>query len=156
MAEREEKVESTEIVVSSDGEVRRNSNPNPIFSFFQKLQLFIFPPPLKRDDSKSKSVVVSSEQPMSTIGDESVKEEVKPVAVKVPNPCPDMPSLKLQADECDQNTNPIVLWQVYAIGGFFILRWALARWKERMAKKKLADEETSDDEESHDEVSADE
>ncbi|GMP68488.1 hypothetical protein CsSME_00028099 [Camellia sinensis var. sinensis] len=115
MAEREEKVESTEIVVSSDGEVRRNSNPNPIFSFFQKLQLFIFPPPSKRDDAKSKSVVVSSEQPMSTIGDESVKEEVKPVAVKVPNPCPDMPSLKLQADECDQNTNPIVLWQVLTV-----------------------------------------
>ncbi|KAL7175363.1 hypothetical protein ACSBR2_029044 [Camellia fascicularis] len=23
-----------------------------------------------------------------------------------------MPSLKLQADECDHNTNPIVLWQV--------------------------------------------
>ncbi|KAL7263835.1 hypothetical protein ACSBR1_001900 [Camellia fascicularis] len=49
---------------------------------------------------------------MTTIGGESVKEEVKPVAVKVSNPCPDMPSLKLQADECDPNTNPIVLWQV--------------------------------------------
>ncbi|XP_028054066.1 calcium-transporting ATPase, endoplasmic reticulum-type-like isoform X2 [Camellia sinensis] len=49
---------------------------------------------------------------MTTIGGESVKEEVKLVAVKVSNPCPDMPSLKLQADECDHNTNPIVLWQV--------------------------------------------
>ncbi|KAI8004664.1 Calcium-transporting ATPase 1, endoplasmic reticulum-type [Camellia lanceoleosa] len=48
---------------------------------------------------------------MTTIGGESVKEEVKPAAVKVSNPCPDMPSLKLQADKCDHNTNPIVLWQ---------------------------------------------
>ncbi|THG21435.1 hypothetical protein TEA_001053 [Camellia sinensis var. sinensis] len=81
-----------------------HSQPSPALVSFASLSLSTF-------DAKSNSVVVSSEQPMTTIGGESVKEEVKLVAVKVSNPCPDMPSLKLQADECDHNTNPIVLWQ---------------------------------------------
>ncbi|GMP81529.1 hypothetical protein CsSME_00036207 [Camellia sinensis var. sinensis] len=82
-------------------------NQSPALVSFASLSLSTF-------DAKSNSVVVSSEQPMTTIGGESVKEEVKLVAVKVSNPCPDMPSLKLQADECDHNTNPIVLWQIHA------------------------------------------
>lgn len=52
-----------------------------------------------------------------------------------------IPPLKLEAEELEQDTNPVVLWQVYTIGGFFILKWAWARWNERRANKKSTTED---------------
>lgn len=34
-------------------------------------------------------------------------------------------------------------FQVYAIGGFFVLRWAWARWNERRGKKRPSDDDPS-------------
>ncbi|KAL4182416.1 hypothetical protein AMTRI_Chr11g93250 [Amborella trichopoda] len=41
-------------------------------------------------------------------------------------------SVKLQAE--DSATSPKNMWQVYALGGFMVLRWIWARWKERKAR----------------------
>ncbi|XP_022743231.1 uncharacterized protein LOC111294250 [Durio zibethinus] len=55
------------------------------------------------------------------------------------------PPLEFEAEECvGRSSNPIVLWQVYAIGGFFLAKWIWARWKERKdmgAKKESSDNE---------------
>ncbi|XAR72170.1 hypothetical protein NMG60_11018719 [Bertholletia excelsa] len=105
-----------------------------------KLQgtLFNFPP-WKRE---AKSEAVLPEKPEKTVPRRE-EEEKKPVVARFPRSQPEIPSLKLEAEGSEQSTNPIVLWQVYAIGGFFILRWALARWKERKPKKKSSDGEPS-------------
>ncbi|KAH7839958.1 hypothetical protein Vadar_010681 [Vaccinium darrowii] len=137
MAKSEAKIETTEIAIR-DGEERRN-NPNPILCFLSKFQFFNFPPQ-KRDAAKSDAV---NQKPGKS--GEYAEEGEKAVVVKVPNAKTDLPSLKLEGEECERNTNPIVLWQVYAIGGFFVLSWALARWKEKRAKKKSSDDEPSPD-----------
>ncbi|XP_057463322.1 uncharacterized protein LOC130753342 [Actinidia eriantha] len=124
MAETEAKLENT-----GDGEGRR-SNPNPIFSLLSRLHLFHFPPP------KPESVVVA-EQPIPPVGE----SEKKPVVARLPKAPDDFPSIKLEAEECEQNTNPIVLWQVYAIGGFYVLRWVLARLRERRTRRRPSDDE---------------
>ncbi|XWS75259.1 hypothetical protein CRYUN_Cryun01aG0070700 [Craigia yunnanensis] len=55
------------------------------------------------------------------------------------------PPLEFEAEECvGRTSNPIVLWQVYAIGGFFLLKWIWARWKER---KEMGSKKESDDDE---------
>ncbi|KAJ8557568.1 hypothetical protein K7X08_003193 [Anisodus acutangulus] len=69
----------------------------------------------------------------------TVEKEEKTSVVKFPKQ--DLPSLKLESDGTEPNTNPVVLWQVYAIGGFFVLRWAWSRWNERRGNKKPSDEE---------------
>lgn len=106
MANREVKIEKTEIVVR-DGEER---HPNPILCLLSRFPFFNFLQP-KRDSAKPDNII--SEKKTATIVGESGEEGKKPVVVKVPNPKPtDLPSLKLEGEECDRNTNPIVLWQV--------------------------------------------
>ncbi|GFS30141.1 hypothetical protein Acr_00g0010370 [Actinidia rufa] len=124
MAETEAKLEKT-----GDGEGRR-SNPNPILNLLSRFHLFNFPPP------KPENVVVA-EQPITPVGE----SEKKPVVVRLPKAPTDFPSIKLEAEECEQNTNPIVLWQVYAIGGFYVLSWVLARLKERRTRRSPSDDE---------------
>ncbi|KAH7680558.1 hypothetical protein IHE45_05G000700 [Dioscorea alata] len=41
------------------------------------------------------------------------------------------PLLKLQVEESSESMNPNNMWQVYALGGFMVLRWMWARWRER-------------------------
>ncbi|TXG49375.1 hypothetical protein EZV62_025250 [Acer yangbiense] len=54
------------------------------------------------------------------------------------------PPLDFEAEEpAGRTSNPIVLWQVYALGGFLVLRWVWARWKER--KERDAKNDSSDD-----------
>ncbi|KAI8539709.1 hypothetical protein RHMOL_Rhmol09G0204300 [Rhododendron molle] len=137
MANREVRVEKSEIVIR-DGEER---HPNPILCLLSRFPFLNFLQP-KRDSAKPDALI--SEKKTPAIAGERGEEGKKPVVVKVPNPkTTDLPSLKLEGEECDRNTNPIVLWQVYAIGGFFVLNWVFARWKERRAKKKSSDDEPS-------------
>ncbi|MCD7468919.1 hypothetical protein HAX54_007473 [Datura stramonium] len=104
---------------------------NPLISFISSvLQLFKPPPPSK----KIEPAATSDPKPTA-----SGEEEEKPAVVKFPRQ--DLPSLKLESEGAEPNTNPVVLWQVYAIGGFFVLRWAWSRWKERRGNKKPSDEE---------------
>ncbi|XP_031500877.1 uncharacterized protein LOC116264673 [Nymphaea colorata] len=44
------------------------------------------------------------------------------------------PPLKLETEESAEGVNPSNMWQVYALGGFMILRWIWARWRERKDK----------------------
>ncbi|WOL11901.1 hypothetical protein Cni_G20665 [Canna indica] len=41
------------------------------------------------------------------------------------------PPLKLETEESADDTNSHNMWQVYALGGFLILRWIWSRWRER-------------------------
>ncbi|KAK1276070.1 hypothetical protein QJS04_geneDACA010061 [Acorus gramineus] len=45
----------------------------------------------------------------------------------------DLPSLRIESEETD-SMNPQNLWQVYAVGGFLVLRWLWARWQERKGR----------------------
>ncbi|CAI9296193.1 unnamed protein product [Lactuca saligna] len=123
--------------------------PNPLLSVISKFTKFVnsrFPPPPTAEKD-----VVKVETESKGSGDsifrssEVVEPEVsKPVVVRFPDArTTTVPPLKVEAEELEQDTNPVVLWQVYAIGGFFVLRWVLARWKERRANKKKPSNEDS-------------
>ncbi|PWA78978.1 hypothetical protein CTI12_AA210430 [Artemisia annua] len=45
--------------------------------------------------------------------------------------------LKLESEDADRQTNPLV----YAVGGFFVLKWAWGRWNERRERKKSSNED---------------
>ncbi|KAK4359699.1 hypothetical protein RND71_021928 [Anisodus tanguticus] len=110
----------TTTTISDD---QQNKPTNPFVCNF--LQFFKPPPP-----------VTKKIEPTAT----SVEKEEKTDVVKFPKQ--ELPSLKLESDGINEpNTNPVVLWQVYAIGGFFVLRWAWSRWNERRGNKKPSDEE---------------
>ncbi|XP_042513510.1 uncharacterized protein LOC122088343 [Macadamia integrifolia] len=66
--------------------------------------------------------------------DKEVREAKKPDMVRFPDSQRDIPPLKLEVEESEKGTDPRILWQVYALGGFFILKWILARWNERRPK----------------------
>jgi hypothetical protein len=80
-----------------------------------------------------------------------VKEEMKDIAkkpldvVRFSDTRPNIPPLEFEAEEpAGRTSNPVVLWQVYAITGFMVLRWVVARWnerKERKAKEDLAEDD---------------
>ncbi|XP_059628404.1 uncharacterized protein LOC132271136 [Cornus florida] len=138
MAEIEPKREPS-AMASGDQEPKK---PNPFFSLFQKPPFSDFFP-FKREATEKKSEASVSEKPATTVVEKA--EESKRVAVKFPDTRPEIPPLKLEAEEGEQNTNPVVLWQVYAVGGFFILKWLWARWNERRINKRSSDEEPSPD-----------
>ncbi|KAE8701521.1 putative Aspartate/glutamate/uridylate kinase family protein [Hibiscus syriacus] len=115
---------------------RKAENPlGPInfFSMFPKLDLKF---PLFNQPLKKPQVSVTKEEEI---------EIPKPPSLflgnrrKVPQP------LEFEAEEClGRTSNPIVLWQVYAIGGIFLVKWIWARWKERKemgSKKESPDED---------------
>ncbi|KAF5794535.1 hypothetical protein HanXRQr2_Chr08g0329161 [Helianthus annuus] len=116
--------------------------PNPLSSFisnFTQLINFRFPPKKLETDTKTAAgnTVFRSGEPA---------EDSKPATVRFSDARPTtVAPLKLEAEEVEKDTNPVFLWQVYAIGGFFVLRWVLARWNERKANKnkKSSDEEDS-------------
>ncbi|KAK9064041.1 hypothetical protein SSX86_017913 [Deinandra increscens subsp. villosa] len=119
------------------------NNPfSSIISKFTEVISFRFPPPPAKNDARK----VESERKAvgnTVVRSGEVVEESKPVVVRFPDAHPTtVEPLKLQAEEMERDTNPVFLWQVYAIGGFFVLRWVLARWKERRASKKSSDEDS--------------
>ncbi|KAI3748542.1 hypothetical protein L6452_11681 [Arctium lappa] len=130
----------TLIVTKTDEESSRPPNPfNALFSKFTQILNFRFPPlpPAKKDPVK-----VETERKATVRGDEVV-EVKKSVTVTYPDArTKTVAPLKLESEEAEQETNPVVLWQVYAIGGFFILKWAWGRWNERRARKKPSSEDT--------------
>ncbi|KAI3721835.1 hypothetical protein L2E82_32854 [Cichorium intybus] len=128
----------TLIVQKTDDE--SNRPPNPFSLLFTKFtQVFNFPfpplPPAKKDEVK-----VETERKAIVRGGEVV-EVTKTATVTYPDGRKTtVTPLKLESEEAGQETSPAVLWQVYAIGGFFVLRWAIGRWKERRTKKKPSDD----------------
>ncbi|KAJ8766040.1 hypothetical protein K2173_020556 [Erythroxylum novogranatense] len=69
----------------------------------------------------------------------------KPERVRFAEPKPETPPpLKLEVEEPAKISHPLIVLPVYALGGFFILKWVWARWKER-AKKASDDDKQSPD-----------
>ncbi|XVF23411.1 hypothetical protein REPUB_Repub13aG0035600 [Reevesia pubescens] len=107
--------------------------------------LFLFFPKLPFNRKRSAEVVIEKKSNEKQFADNEKKISNKPDVVKFSEPRPAVPPpLKLEADESGMTSNRIILWQVYAIGGFFLLKWVWARWKER--KEMGTKKESSDDE----------
>lgn len=66
--------------------------------------------------------------------DESTRQG--PIAVSFPRTHPQLPPLKLEVEDGREGMEPRNMWQVYAFGGFLIVRWLWARWQERKARRK--------------------
>ncbi|CAN4126482.1 unnamed protein product [Withania somnifera] len=97
------------------------------------LQL-VKPPPSKKIEPTA-----ATSDPKPTASVEQVDNK-PPDVVKFPSQ--DISSLKLESEGVSEsNTNPVVLWQVYAIGAFFVVRWAWSKWNESRGKRKPSDEE---------------
>ncbi|CDO99845.1 unnamed protein product [Coffea canephora] len=121
-------------------------NDNPILSFFSNFVKLLNLPPLPFLPPAPASKTKQPEEPANGAGPVAVADsaaETKPSVVKFGRPSEaTLPSVKLEADEVEErNTNPVVLWQVYAIGGLLVLRWAWTRWNERKERKKPSDED---------------
>ncbi|KAD2804750.1 hypothetical protein R6Q59_029831 [Mikania micrantha] len=117
-------------------------HPNPISSIISKFTEVInfrFPPPPAKKVETERKTAGDAVIP----GGEAV-EDSNPATVRFPQAHPTtVAPLKLQEDEVEGDTNPVFLWQVYAIGGFFILRWVLARWNERRRANNKSSNEDS-------------
>ncbi|WCJ19181.1 hypothetical protein M5689_001480 [Euphorbia peplus] len=110
-----------------------------IFSFLSKFPFF-------GRESATQSVV--KEEPNTAVVTETPKP--KPNIVSFPNSTQLVSNpLGVEVEESSGKThNPLIIWQVYALGGFIIVKWVLARWKERneRAKKSAEDGNQSSDE----------
>ncbi|XP_076946806.1 uncharacterized protein LOC143618484 [Bidens hawaiensis] len=98
---------------------------------------FLPPPPAVKVETEKKAVVRGGE----------VTEVTKSTTVTFPDGNKkSVTPLKLESEGAEQETNPVVLWQVYVIGGFFILKWAYGRWNEHKERKKQSkdDEPTNE------------
>ncbi|KAL6580931.1 hypothetical protein OROMI_006854 [Orobanche minor] len=77
-----------------------------------------------------------AEEPIMVKPDNVENEIIKPSVVTFPRQSFVPLKLEAEAEEAERSTNPVILWQVYAIGGFYILKWAWTRWNERKGQKK--------------------
>lgn len=126
--------EVTEIVVRLPEPLLQEPPKNPFLSLISKF--LPKPQEVKTEPEQKTESVYKEELVKSADGEEGYRSNSKPEVVRFPVRKPDVPSLKLENEEAEKDTNPIVLWQVYALGGFIILRWAWAKWQERKAKAK--------------------
>nr|XP_043632903.1 uncharacterized protein LOC122604068 [Erigeron canadensis] len=130
----------TLIVRQNDDESIQQQNPlSSLFSkFTQVLSNFRLPqfPPAKKD-----SVTVET-QKKAVVRDGEVVAVSKSATVTYPDGrSKTVGSLKLESEDMEKDTNPAVLWQVYAIGGILILKWAWGQWNERRDRKKPSNED---------------
>ncbi|GAB4836324.1 hypothetical protein Ancab_001239 [Ancistrocladus abbreviatus] len=132
--------ETTEIAVMEEvtASQQHPRPPNAAGSnlpFLSLLPKFQFNFPLANLQSKSeKNVAAVEDQPSNRTDEDS--RTYKPDIVKFSSHQPKIPSLKLESEEAEQSSNPLVLWQVYALGGFMIVRWVWAKWQERKKTKR--------------------
>ncbi|CAA2962103.1 uncharacterized protein LOC111365253 [Olea europaea var. sylvestris] len=114
---------------------------NPFLSFVSNI-LQLFKPPAPKKNGTTNNNVSESDPSIigASVSETVVEDESKPVVVKFPRQSSAPLKIEAEAEGGEQNTNPVILWQVYAIGGFFILRWAWKRWNERKGDKKSSDE----------------
>ncbi|TQD82561.1 hypothetical protein C1H46_031877 [Malus baccata] len=127
--------ENTEIVIKEDGP----KGPKNLFSLFPKFKLQF--PFLKQEPE---GVIIADEPRKADEGTESNIQ--KPVVVSFPKAqvvAP--PPVAVEYEEpITKTSNPIIFWQLSALGGYLVLRWIWARWQERRDKK----DGSSDDERS--------
>ncbi|OMO95454.1 hypothetical protein CCACVL1_05405 [Corchorus capsularis] len=117
--------------------LRKHENrfePKNVFSMIPKIEFNL--PFFNQNSKKLEPSVVKKEEEIQV---------PKPPSVFIGNRQKFPPPLEVEAEESvGRTSNPVILWQVYAVGGFFILKWIWARWKER--KEMGSKKESSDDE----------
>ncbi|CAA0814390.1 Unknown protein [Striga hermonthica] len=109
---------------------------NPILLLLSNLKL---PFPLKKNNGGSGGASLeqgaASSQTEGPTMAEVENERDMPATVTFPRRFTHV-KLEVETEVSDQSTNPLFLWQVYAIGGFYVLRWAWMRWNEGKGQKK--------------------
>ncbi|CAN0910593.1 hypothetical protein LINGRAHAP2_LOCUS26379 [Linum grandiflorum] len=118
----------------------RETNKGP-FSFLPK---FNFPNPFLNLEKRPDTPPSSTELPKAG---EAEKESQTPksTVVRFPNPRSVLPP-PIEAEGEDRGThNPVVIWQVYAIGGFLVLKWVWTKWNERNERAKKGSSSTEED-----------
>ncbi|XP_071734620.1 uncharacterized protein [Rutidosis leptorrhynchoides] len=115
---------------------------NPLSSLFSKFTQVLSNLPLPQLPSAKKDVVKVETEKKAVVRGGEVVEVSKTETVTYPNDRTKTVSpLKLESEDAEKKTNPVILWQVYAIGGFFILKWAWGRWNECRERKKPSNED---------------
>ncbi|XP_074319345.1 uncharacterized protein LOC141656379 [Silene latifolia] len=92
----------------------------------------------KKQEKKAENDNKSLKNDVVVVVEESsvINAQKTPDVVNFPWIKQDVPPIKLESEDVQQDTNPIILWQVYALGGFIILKWAWGKWQERKDKAK--------------------
>ncbi|KAH0775760.1 hypothetical protein KY290_007171 [Solanum tuberosum] len=86
---------------------QQNNPTNPLASFISSVLQFFKPPP----PSSKKIEPTAATSDLKPIA--SAEKEEKAAVVKFPRQ--DLPSLKLETEGAEPNTNPIVLWQTHTV-----------------------------------------
>ncbi|XP_038886165.1 uncharacterized protein LOC120076415 [Benincasa hispida] len=124
------------IGMKEDEDSPKSPFPFPWFSFLPK---FDFRLPFPINGGKKPPAVVVDE------GRKADDDAQKPEFVRFPKAELPVASVEAEADVSGKTSNPAVIWQVYALGGFLILSWAWARWKERRPQRRSNDDEEDED-----------
>ncbi|KAL1542336.1 hypothetical protein AAHA92_26445 [Salvia divinorum] len=112
---------------------------NPFIVFFTNLISSIkLPFPPKKNGAKSEHAVEAAE-PLKLSPPPAADDENKPGFVMFPRQNLEQIKLEGEPDVAGRQTNPLLLWQVYALGGILVARWAWMRWNERKGQKKPDD-----------------
>ncbi|KAJ9175372.1 hypothetical protein P3X46_013935 [Hevea brasiliensis] len=125
--------------IGSNQEEAEASKSN-LFSVFPNIELKKFPPVFNIDPRADDEVAPGKKEKTSA----QKPEVVRLADLKTVIP----PPLKLQYDESGMLSQPLIVFPIYVLGGFVILKWVWARWKERTERGKKA---SSDDDQSSDE-----
>ncbi|KAH9621067.1 hypothetical protein KSS87_017915 [Heliosperma pusillum] len=101
----------------------------------------------KKQEKKVENETKSLKNGGGVVEESSAITAKTPDVVNFPFIKQDVPPIKLESEDVQEDTNPIILWQVYALGGFIVLKWAWGKWQERKAKAKddAPDEDNEDD-----------
>ncbi|KAL3650683.1 hypothetical protein CASFOL_007086 [Castilleja foliolosa] len=118
---------------------QKEEEKNPVLAFFINLFSAIklpFPPKNKKNNG-AKTEPAAAEPVRIQVETESNN---KAVVVSFPRHVIAPLKLEAEAEGAERTTNPVILWQVYAIGGYYILRWAWIKWNERKGQNRSDDE----------------
>jgi len=102
--------EVTEIVVRLPEPPSQEPPNNPFLSLISK---FLPKPQEVKTEPEPKADSVNTEESVNRAdGEEDCRSNSKPEVVRFPVQKPDVPPLKVENEEAEKDTNPIVLWQV--------------------------------------------
>ncbi|KAL6554334.1 hypothetical protein OROMI_020007 [Orobanche minor] len=121
---------------------------NPFIIFYTNLISSIkLPFPPKKNGAKSEPAATDYQaaDPLKLTPPVAADDDRKPDYVKFPRQNLEPVKLESEANIAGQTTDPLILWQVYALGGFLVLRWAWRRWHERKGQKKPGNDSSPGD-----------
>ncbi|KAM6584293.1 hypothetical protein CsatB_011295 [Cannabis sativa] len=111
-------------------------NPNQPVNIFSLFTKFIHQFPFFKPKPNTESASVAEVEPRQGRAAVDGGESSKPDIVRFPKAQLAVPPpVAVENHETGKTSNPVIIWQVYALGGFLVLKWVLARWKERKGQK---------------------